>query len=1040
MKKKKVGQDNREEELSFEELEEIRTSLISEESPEDSVPIGARRFIEPDLIDAPTRADMTELEKLRIRDSINASLEIGLGEEVAAKAKDLEFQIKRLLKSDRLEEARALLLDNVHYALDAARKFIPAQADSELQLQQSLYWDKPSVIIYDSSREIFSLKEKLGKKRWKKEEELLIARHPKRVDRLWAETRPLIENRYHRFFRHREDLAVMFGIARNRKGLLKDVASLEGVFSKFGRLKGFESEQVDDTRKEGEYTSGWDEAAQLWRDYEVYPAVSQLARSLIGLLRDTVRPVKVIRDSGFSESRGDGMEEIEDNTNLLDTSTHRVEIGDRFEFTPNGFLDVNGLLSYFPRYGRGEISFAEAMELIYPSYSEAAGVKKDKFRMRGDSWSMPKSIRKLAISRLHDSYKDPSKDPEAKQVWDWFSKVMLDRWKSTAVDHESLFRYHVPERFDRELFSFYLSMKRNKDLDRNEEELGGGKFRLPELLSELVGKGLIAEGDIDPPLKQRYLKPDEVLTRSSALLGGGTRLEDLVSGKMNKAEAISSGDSPLPILHSGNKLQLRDNFEALAKVMDPGKKHRVLYRGNGVLFIEKESRYSEESRRVGDIYRVIKLVAGANPADGAKICVDGQDYHIKERRSLRNLRRAEEASVDSDSNFLAPRGFVVITDVPTKVFKEKYYKDFMAHVLIQRSRQDGDSLKPDLDALDDFVKRTDPYTVDYWLGEFIPRTRLTTFEVDGNFGFALRHKREADAEVFEAARNIYEFFEENGVGLYLEPEIDESGRESAREKLEDRVFSKRHKEEIVTALHGQGLVKLLSFALMDSRKEEGQYRVSDFGARSCPNCHGNFIDGSVYRPKVGEQAYSGVHGRDLHALAEHPTTFVHKFGNLQRIHHLMMDVQDYVPEFISHPEILPDLYEFIEAYTKKANAESKAMDFWQSTCGGGLRGRYEAEEIEEDPELRALIAEERKLNDTERRLSGRCYDAAERLQARYEQIIGVPPDPNPNIVRTFNFWANQMMVYEIYQTCAPKLLMASSDSPYRPIKIGLTAH
>ena len=56
-------------------------------------------------------------------------------------------------------------------------------------------------------------------------------------------------------------------------------------------------------------------------------------------------------------------------------------------------------------------------------------------------------------------------------------------------------------------------------------------------------------------------------------------------------------------------------------------------------------------------------------------------------------------------------------------------------LLINRSDLDGDSLKMDLDSLDNTIGKTDPTKVEEWLGYFIPRTHLKTFELNGKFGF-----------------------------------------------------------------------------------------------------------------------------------------------------------------------------------------------------------------------------------------------------------------------------------------------------------------
>ena len=104
------------------------------------------------------------------------------------------------------------------------------------------------------------------------------------------------------------------------------------------------------------------------------------------------------------------------------------------------------------------------------------------------------------------------------------------------------------------------------------------------------------------------------------------------------------------------------------------------------MFFEKESFYPIGTRRVGDIYRVIKLREDANPADGAVITIQGRKYHIKSRRSFQDSEKVRQASRDADSDFISARGFTIITELSTKEFKKRYFKDFMANVADKQKR------------------------------------------------------------------------------------------------------------------------------------------------------------------------------------------------------------------------------------------------------------------------------------------------------------------------------------------------------------------
>jgi hypothetical protein len=247
----------------------------------------------------PTRVDWTNLVKMERIKKVDRSLKKGVGREFAVKARKLESQVKKLLKKNCLQEARDAIIEHLPVALGAVKTFIPEEAEKQLMLQESYNWNKKCYTYYNEK--ITEFKSSRGEKIWALEEEVLSARHPRRIERIWEKAKPFLEERYGREFRHREDVAVMLGLAQIRNNLNEKLEELNNVFYVLQRLKEFSQVNPNSKRETWEYSKGWDDAIKMWEDYKVYPTLTRCASALIGLIKDTVRPTKVIRDGGFSE-------------------------------------------------------------------------------------------------------------------------------------------------------------------------------------------------------------------------------------------------------------------------------------------------------------------------------------------------------------------------------------------------------------------------------------------------------------------------------------------------------------------------------------------------------------------------------------------------------------------------------------------------------------------------------------------------------------------------------------------------------------------
>jgi hypothetical protein len=95
----------------------------------------------------------------------------------------------------------------------------------------------------------------------------------------------------------------------------------------------------------------------------------------------------------------------------------------------------------------------------------------------------------------------------------------------------------------------------------------------------------------------------------------------------------------------------------------------------------------------------------------------------------------------------------------------------------------------------------------------------------------------------------------------------------------------------------------------------------------------------------------------------------------------------------------------------------------------------EEEEIEDNPELKKMKDLQDRLHMEESRLEGICCDTASKLQIKYDGIVGVKSDLTKPL-KLVNFWADQILIYDIYQKTVPMLLAEKSGQDYKEIDIG----
>jgi len=393
-----------------------------------------------------------------------------------------------------------------------------------------------------------------------------------------------------------------------------------------------------------------------------------------------------------------------------------------------------------------------------------------------------------------------------------------------------------------------------------------------------------------------------------------------------------------------NKEDIKLISELADVLEDLSQPYYVLFKGDHTLFIASEHKWPNGEMLLENVHRLALLKEGADPKYGAVIRIRGEQFFVKREKDHREEKKLWDAVFDANIDATPLRSYTAVIDITPEEFQEKYAKDFLAHVFLHRPHLNANEIMGELDTIDEILENHKISELALGVG-WAGKTLFSTFELDGKLAFQLKYTRSGafnTTNVLFVAKTVIEYLEEVGLSIHHELGIDEYGRNRVKYKLNEREFQEQHQQEVIDALKGNGLVKVLSFALTDET-----YKVNGFGMcyEPCEHCKQNYIEGTIYRPDMDEQYFQGVNGYDLHALANHPETYVNEFDSFRKIHRLLSDVKDHIPVFISNPEILPELFAFVKIFDKYIAADAKSFDFWMNTSGG--ISSYEEEEIED---------------------------------------------------------------------------------------------
>jgi len=554
--------------------------------------------------------------------------------------------------------------------------------------------------------------------------------------------------------------------------------------------------------------------------------------------------------------------------------------------------------------------------------------------------------------------------------------------------------------------------------------------RLPEVLRLLINDGVIKPEDIDPPLKPYYRKPSEIINVHKALPNGKSKFVLDLNMQSHEPQIVTSVDQKVLSYVTDNLPALRDDLSALGKMFDPEKKYHVIYKGNHTLLIAAEDYYPSGKQHYGEICRVSMLREGANPKEGVQVVVSGQRFNVKREKDYSLKEKIEEAQYDINNNAIPMNTCTVIVDMSPEEFRKRYFRDFMAHALLNKDEIcDDQSLEERLKKIDN-IGTTDYYGIVGFAG----RTELSTFEITDRFGFQLKiHREWGSPDLTLVLKSLTDYLSDVGLAFHVEADINETGRNRIEYKKREREFHEENFGPIAHALQGENLAKLLCSIIEDER-----YHFWNFGIsrEPCKVCGRDYYTGIASRPDLKEQWSDGIWAGDLHEIAFHPNTFINKGYNLRKIHHALMDTKEApTPAFITHPGVIDNLYTFAKAFKEYSGASAKAFEFWESTQGGV---HAEEEELEDNPRLKKLADKEHNLYQAESNLEKKANDAVIALQKKYEQLGGEKvKDHKKNAAKLSNFWNRQLMMFEIYKLNSSKLLSSFTGHPINNLPIKL---
>ena len=908
----------------------------------------------------------------------------------------LEETLTQLFEENEINKLCTVIIEESDKVIDSTSQIVPKKALVELTAKYRCNWPWGSG-IYSSYKES-QFKSKF-RERWKEEEKLLELEFNNidEINKLWSNSKDSLEERYHRKFNKREDLAIMFAInykTRKLKNMIDNLKEVMTIINKF------------DNMSEVEPNSGFEESKKIFEKYVLVNQAKRCANSLINLNLDM---------SDFRE----GMDLIPEEIKLAEYSLLNYrEIGNTRSKWINSRIVLNShtakyLSSFLIRYKEESLSFSSALELLYPKIIKEAGFIKRRtfFNYYHD---IPKEITDVVYNTLKFHYDNIKQEDEVSKFMSWYTKKILERWKATAVDHERLFDYYEPNVADKKFMSIFWSIKEGKYFNRFSEEKDFA--RLPEILNAMIENKLIAKEQIQPPLKDKYLTYNEIVNN----LNGGSHIKiDSDYLKMNNnpqtmlpLNNLEKSFSPDEIIYLPTTPSNDNSDQRKELILSESK---TLFKGINCIFISDNDYSSKNNFEISHVYRLNLLPQESKPEDGALISTLGREFKVIELAPDSQEKKIRDAINDVEKDVVPINSYTLLTNISPEEFKKKYLEEFMAHAALHMPNQTLYSFNKVIET----IRKADAIN---WIAHLGLRNKiiLEPFEIDNHFGFQIKDEQELIySNVLAIVKTLSDYIRGVGLSFYEEVSLDEEGREIVKQKLADRRFLSDNLERIVETLQDDGLPKILSFLVQNDK-----YYIDDIydSLQKCNFCEEYYIAGrfleSDSRTKI-EDKYIDI--KDLHDLSVHPEKFIFKDGNLRNIYELINNFnssEPYVPIFFEYSELIPKFVKFAEIFKEYVDAKYESYRFY-GTIKDGLEGsELEKVNFEENQAKINLEKTTKGLNNT-----------INELQGKYNNLSNNKSNLNKSEENLLFYWKNELKSFRFYQICHPESLNIENANP-----------
>lgn len=903
-------------------------------------------------------------------------------------ADELYSQLSEQIQSGDFTNTVELIEDVMFVIEDQLRLFIPDYDNEHLRNKRICNWPSGGGVYYGKVQQKRCA---VQRKKWADETELMEARSPRKVQKLLNQIAPVLRERYGRGFDNRYEITVMEKLSDNKNELDEKIGKLKETRRFLEELHSFSAEEPN---------TGWEDAAEYHKTHFLRPAVLSAGEAAIDILKDMARPAKLFVDTSYSGSKSSSdykEHERFKGVRGANFGGHRTELPTHYD-QGSPYTKMHKSAACNVSIYRRELSFEELIAIASPGAAQKYGVDDTTVHALGN---FPKELQSKAIRAARQRYE--AKDPSVMEIMRKHAADILKRWTATAVDYERIFSEHNLHFLDCRLLGFLYSVKRGKLVDQYWEEFRVN--RIPEALQTLVNDGILKEEEIEPPLQPYHFS------------GSVKQMQGIEERIISQLKPIESRS--IPLLESGtvspsNALAVVTTAQDIQEVIDPSKEYELIYKGDHGVLITSQEYFPNGSRQINDVIKIMPLQDGCE-AKRPVVNIGGRPYELVRVRSSSDRLKLNSMLYDAKSNLVPAANYTVITACTPEEFEELYWKDFCAHLLVHKSSLDSEMILGMLG--DGTIESMSIDNLEMRLGFSSERTLFRTRKIGGRFGFQIRADDNMyPDEMYHLAMVLTEYLQDAGVAHHVAVEMDEQGRYEVKRKLEERKFQEEHWDEVQRHMKEKGLASILSSLLLDEQYSKRDFMVA---GSKCEECGNKFMYVNIYRNDLSEQWSDGLFGHEIHTLAEHPETYTSSPGDFKKILRFVTDMESYTPTFIEHPEIIPELGKFAKYSDAALASESESYNLWE--CGIDGHG-YEAEQVEDNPEIRAEVENADKVRKRAYETGRACIDQAVILQKKYDELDGTENKPNAEPWDIKQFWTEQLFMYLIYQTCAPELL------------------